>query len=59
MCRSQQIHICIKFLLEENFRNSEKLVSKSGFSSGLPPDQKSPFLKCYLRENNFVQDIKP
>ena len=59
MCRSQQIHICIKFFLEENFRNSEKLGSKSGFSSGLPPDQKSPFLKCYLRENNFVQDIKP
>lgn len=45
--------------MDGNFRNSEKLGPKFGFSSGLPPDQKSPFLKCYLRENNFIQDIKP
>lgn len=48
-----------KVFFGRKFQNSEKLGPKSKFSSGLPPDQKSPFLKCYLRENNFVQDIKP
>lgn len=48
------IMIYIKFSLGRNFRNSDKLDPKFGFVSGLPPDQKSPFLKCYLIENNFI-----
>lgn len=60
MCRSQQIHICIKVFWKKISETLKKLASKSGFSSGLPPDQKSPFLKNAIwGKQPWFRDIKP